>query len=57
MSTETRNSYDVAREQIIQLQRWAGVQPTRHTELLKKLYQVRAELERLSSVHEAVKIA
>jgi hypothetical protein len=40
--------YDELREDIIKMQTWAAQDPTKHEELLKRLYAVRAELERLT---------
>lgn len=41
-------SYKQPLEDIIEMQRWAAANPVHHDKLLIKLYQVRAELERLA---------
>jgi hypothetical protein len=49
------NNYDTMREDILKMQRYAAQRPTDHAELLNRLQQVRAELERLSAATSKAK--
>jgi hypothetical protein len=47
------DNYEHMRDYIIKMQSYAAQRPTTHAELLNRLHQVRAELERLSAASTA----